>query len=180
MKKALIAYSTWAGATHEIAEAISKVFQSNSFDIDVSPANECKNIDNYDVILLGTSIHAGQTVKSFRNFIKQNIDILVNKPTAIFIVCANMMFDSENNKDETLAWLDKVLEKYEKFNPISIGLFGGATLTDGEDFKKLNIFIRKIITAMNKNMVAKHGKSDFRNWESINIWAESVIKKLEM
>ena len=103
MKKALIAYSTWAGATHEIAEEISKVFQSKSFDIEVVAANECKNIDNYDVILLGTSIHAGQTVKSFRNFIKQNIDILVNKPTAIFIACANMMFDSKDNKDETLA-----------------------------------------------------------------------------
>ena len=180
MKKALIAYSTWAGATHEIAEEISKVFQSKSFDIEVVAANECKNIDNYDVILLGTSIHAGQTVKSFRNFIKQNIDILANKPTAIFIVCANMMFDSKDNKDETLAWMEKVLRKYEKFIPISIGLFGGATLTDGEDFNKLNILIRKMITAMNKNMAAKHGKSDFRNWELINIWAESVIKQIEM
>ena len=179
MKKVLIAYSTWAGATHEIAEKISKVFQSNSFDIDVAAANECKNIDNYDVILLGTSIHAGQTGKSFRYFIKQNIDILINKPTAIFIVCANMMFDSEENKDETLAWLEKVLGKYEIFNPISIGLFGGATLTNGEDFNKLNILIRKMITAMNKNMTTKHGKSDFRNWELINTWAEGVIKQLE-
>jgi len=110
MKKALIAYSTWAGATHEVAEEIGKVFQSNSFDINVSAANDCNEIDNYDVILLGTSIHAGQTVKSFRHFIKQHIDILINKPTAIFIVCANMMFDSENNKDETLAWLEKILE----------------------------------------------------------------------
>ena len=180
MKKALIAYSTWAGATHEIAEEISKVFQSNSFDIDVVAANECNNIDNYDVILLGTSIHAGQTLKSFRNFIKQHMDVLIYKPTAVFIVCANMMFNSEDNKDETLAWLEKALEKYEKFNPISIGLFGGAILTNGEDFNKLNILIRKMITVMDKNIATKHGKSDFRNWELINIWAESVIKQLEM
>ncbi len=95
MKKVLIAYSTWAGATHEVANEIGKVFQANLFDVDVIAANESKSVDTYDVILFGTSIHAGQTVKSFRQFIKQNIDILIKKPTALFVVCANMMNDSE-------------------------------------------------------------------------------------
>jgi len=179
MKKALIAYSTWAGSTREIAEEIGKVFRSNSFDIDIAAANKCKNIDSYDVYILGTSIHAGQTVKSFRNFIKKNIDFLIKKPTAIFIVCANMMKDTKNNKEETLAWLDKVLGKYENLNPLSIGLFGGATLTDGDDFNNLNIFIRKMITTMSKKMVDEHGKSDFRNWEAIHTWAKDVITLLE-
>ena len=72
MKKVLITYSTWAGATHEVADEIGKIFQANSFDIEVIAANESKSIDTYDAILLGTSIHTGQTVKSFRRFIKQN------------------------------------------------------------------------------------------------------------
>jgi len=36
-----------------------------------------------------------------------------------------------------------------------------------------------MITAMNKNMATKHGKSDFRNWKFINTWAEGVIEQLE-
>ena len=179
MNKVLIAYSTWAGATHEVANEIGRVFQANSFDVDVVVANESKSIDIYDAILLGTSIHAGQTVKSFRQFIKQNIDTLIKKPTALFIVCANMMKDSETSREETLAWLDRVIGKYDKFKPLSIGLFGGATLTTGDDFDNLNIFIRKTITAMNKKLVDEHGKSDFRNWEFIRSWTESVIKKIE-
>ena len=178
MKKVLIAYSTWAGATHEVAIEIGKVFQANLFDVEVITAKECKNIDDYDAILLGTSIHAGQTVKSFRQFIKQNIDVLIKKPTALFVVCATMNDDSEDNREETLAWLDRVIGKYEKFKPLSIGLFGGATITNGEDFNKLNILIRTTITAMNKKMIDEYGRSDFRDWEFIHSWAEDVIKEI--
>jgi menaquinone-dependent protoporphyrinogen IX oxidase len=90
-----------------------------------------------------------------------------------------MMNDSQDNEEETLAWLDRVIGKYKKFKPLSIGLFGGATLTDGDDFNKLNVFIRKTITAMNKKMVDEHGRSDFRDWEFIHSWAEEVIKKID-
>jgi len=109
--KILITYSTWAGATHEVANEIGKVFQANYFDVDIITANEIKIINTYDAILIGTSIHSGHTVKSFRQFIKQNIDNLIRKPTALFVVCANMINDSENNRKETLDWLNKVVGK---------------------------------------------------------------------
>jgi len=178
MKKVLIAYSTWAGATHEVAIEIGKVFQANLFDVEVVTAKESKSIAAYDAILLGTSIHAGQTVKGFRQFIRQNIDLLIKKPTALFVVCATMIDDSEDNREETLAWLDRVIGKYKKFKPLSIGLFGGATLTNGEDFNKLNVLIRKTITAMNKKMIGEYGRSDFRDWEFIHSWTEDVIKEI--
>jgi len=180
MKKILIAYSTWAGATHEVANEIGKVFQANSFNVEIIASNESKSIDTYDAILLGTSIHAGQTVNSFRKFIKRNIDILIEKPTALFIACANMINDSDDNRKETLDWLNNAIGKYEDFKPLSIGLFGGATLTNGDDFYKLNILIRKMIAAMNNKMVDEHGRSDFRDWESIRNWAESVIKQFDI
>ena len=36
-----------------------------------------------------------------------------------------------------------------------------------------------MVTAMNKKLIDKLGKSDFRDWESINTWAEGLIKQLE-
>ena len=179
MKKVLIAYSTWAGATHEVANEIGKIFQANYFRVEVIKAKKSLSLLTYDAILLGTSIHVGRPVKIFHQFIKQNINILIKKPTALFVVCANMMNDSEDSREETLAWIDRAIGRYEKFKPISIGLFGGAVLTSGDDFNKLNVLIRKTIISMNKKMVADHGRSDFRDWESIQSWSEVVIKKIE-
>jgi len=179
MKKILIAYSTWAGATHEVASEIGKIFKSEYFDVEVVEASTNKNLENFDAFLLGTSIHAGQTGKSFRSFIKKNIDVLNKKPTAIFVVCANMMVDSEDNRVETLTWIERAIGKYRNFKPFSIGLFGGATLTNGKDFDKLNFFIRKIISSMNKKMVEEFGKSDFRDWKSVQSWVRELIKQIK-
>ena len=176
MKKVLIAYSTWAGATREVAFEIGRVFQADTYDVDVLSAENCKNLETYDVILLGTSIHAGQTVRSFRQFIKRKINTLIHTPTALFVVCANMMKDLSENRKETLEWLNKVIGKYDHFEPISIGLFGGATLTSGDEFKKLNILVRKMISAMNKKMVEDHGTSDFRDSGLIRSWAREIIE----
>jgi menaquinone-dependent protoporphyrinogen oxidase len=179
MKKVLIAYSTWAGATHDIADEIARIFRSKSYKVDVINANQNIDIEDFDVIVIGTSIHAGKTGRSFRNLIKNNLNVLNKKITAIFVVCANMIVDSKENRSETMTWLEQAIGKYKDFEPESIGLFGGATITSGDEFRKLNYFIKKIIRAMNKKMIEDYGKSDFRDWDSIRTWTEDLINNIK-
>ena len=89
------------------------------------------------------------------------------------------MVDSEENRSETLAWLEQAIGIYKNFKPKSIGLFGGATLTSGDKFKNLNLIIKRIIKAMDKKMIEEFGTSDFREWESIHKWTEELINKIE-
>lgn len=178
MKNVLIVYSSWTGATHEVAEEIGKVIEENSFKVTVIEAGNSINVGEYDAYIIGTSIHAGQTGRSFRKFIKKNIILLVEKPTALFVVCANMMNDTEKSRQETLTWLNNSINKFESFKPISIGLFGGAFLTEGKDFDKLNFFIRKMIIGMSKKIKEDHEQSDFRDWKSIRLWSTDLIKSI--
>ncbi len=175
MSKVLIAYATWAGATKEVAEQISETFKENGFDVDLEEAGKIQSIAKYDGIVLGTSIHATKPVGGFTKFIRKFRNELTEKRIALFTVCANMMDDCEENRTETLGWLQNATSKYPELKPVSVGLFGGAVITEGKEYESLFFFVRKIIDAMKKKMVEDYGKSDFRDWEKIRSWSEEIL-----
>ncbi len=175
----LVAYSSWAGATHEIADGIAKVFKEKDIVVEVLPSKEIKSISEYQAVILGTSIHAGQTVNTFNKFLKEYHDELIQKSVAVFVVCANMMEDELKNRKETTEWLHKTMEKYPDVKPVSTGLFAGALITEGEDFNKLNFLFRKLIESMRDNLLKEYGKTDFRDWEKIRVWAEDTYNLIK-
>jgi menaquinone-dependent protoporphyrinogen oxidase len=178
MDNILIAYSTWSGTTREVAEEIAKNLEKKNLQVTVLPANQVKSLEGYESVLIGTSVHAGQTTGNFNKFLKKYHDALGAKKVAYFVVCFNMIEDNEENRIETLKWLEKSTGKYPEIKPVSIGLFAGAALIDSPEFIKQNFFVKKIIESMSKSMVTDKGKSDFRDIEKINAWAEELVEKI--
>ena len=178
MKKVLIAYSTWAGATHQVADEIEKELSKNDLQVNVMPAKDVRSVSDYQAVILGTSIHAGQMTGDFNRFLNRFHKELVVKSTSFFVVCFNMIEDNEKNKGETLGWLNKSLSKFPEIKPVSLGLFAGAAVTDSEEFNKLNVLVKKLIESMKKSMDTDKGKSDFREWDKIQSWAAEVAGKI--
>lgn len=178
MDKILVAYSTWAGATHQVADEIGKDLSKNNLQVSVLPAKEVKSVSDYQVIILGTSIHAGQMTGDFNRFLNRFHKELAVKKTSIFVVCLNMIEDNEKNKSETLGWLNKSISKFPEIKPLTLGLFAGAAITDSEEFNKLNILVKKLIESMKKSMDTDKGKSDFREWEKIHAWTAELLGKI--
>lgn len=178
-KKVFVGYSTWSGSTHEIADAIASHLKDSGFQVDVFNLKKVKTLSDYDAFILGTSIHASHPTGAFLNFVKKNHSLLSKKPTALFAVCANMFQDTPENRSETLKWLQDSLKDIPEIPFLDIGLFGGAVLTDGSDYKKLNPFVKMIIKSMKKSIVEKMGEEDFRDWEKIKSWTEDIAKKIK-
>jgi len=172
MEKILVAYSTWAGATHQVADEIAKQLQTHKVEVTVLPVKEIKSIAEYQAVFAGSSIHAGQINTAFNQFLRRFKKPLSSMPVAVFAVCANMSDENPRARKETAGWVNKTLEKYPSIKPVSVGLFGGAVITEGEDFQKLNFLFKKVILSMKDTLSKDHGKSDFRDWEAIRNWTE--------
>ena len=177
-KKILVAYATWSGVTRGVAQEIAKTLQSQKNTVDVFPVKEVKDVSGYDAVLVGTSLHMFGPVGEFRSFLKRCQKDLQNKPTAFFVVCANMQVDTPKNRDQTLAWLNKGLKGLEDIRPVDIGLFAGAMLTDTPEYQKANFVRKQMINAMYSMVQKQYSKNDFRDWAKIRTWASDVIRKL--
>jgi len=178
-KNILIGYSTWSGVTHEIADAIAKHLSDTGFQTSTVDLKKASEVNDFDAYVLGTSIHASHPNKSFVNFLKNNHSLLSTKPTVLFVVCANLFQDTPENREETLNWLKDSLKNVPEIPYLDIGLFGGATITEGSDYQKLNPFAKMIIKSMKKTIVEKLGNEDFRDWEKIKTWTKEIAKKLK-
>jgi menaquinone-dependent protoporphyrinogen IX oxidase len=111
--------------------------------------------------------------------VRDHQEILSTKPTAFFVVCANMYEDTAENRAETEGWLKDALKDLPEIPVLDIGLFGGAVLTSGDDFNKLNFLLKFIIRSMQKSISERTGKEDFRDWVKIRDWADTIAQKLD-
>lgn len=83
MKK-LIVYTSKTGTTEKCIKNISEKLK------DITIVNLDKrdiDIDEYDLIIIGTSIRMGMINKKVKKFINKNFHILMNKNVAYFICC---------------------------------------------------------------------------------------------
>ena len=163
--KILVAYATKAGSTAEVAAEIGRVVESKSgCKVDVHPVGKLKEVDGYDAVIIGSGIRAGKWLPEATKFVEKHRDALSQIPLAFFTVCLTLKDDTEENRRTVAAYLDPVREVVQ---PVEVGLFAGAM-----DYSKLPFILRLMMKAM------KAPQGDFRDWEAIRAWADSICPLL--
>jgi menaquinone-dependent protoporphyrinogen IX oxidase len=164
MAKFLVIYFSKYGTTKKYAEWISSELNGDIFDIKDVDYN---TLENYDVIILGSSLYAGK-ISGIKIFL-ENYKILQNKKLIIF-TCGL----ADYNKIENINTIEKRLEKEIPENiRQNIKVF---YLRGGINYKKLN-FKHKMIMGLLKQMKKKkiHDKMD----EEDKVFLETYGKTLD-
>ncbi len=132
-----IFYATKHGCTEKCALKLKAGLSGEieSFNIKKYPKTQ---IDKYDIILIGGSIHAGRIQKSIQKFCKNHLDILLKKKIGLFICC---MEKGEKAEEQFKNAFPQKLQDHAKAK----GSFGGAF-----DFDKMNFVEKTIIKKVAK------------------------------
>ncbi len=163
-ERILITYATKCGSTNEIAEEIGKDLRKSGQEVDVFPINGIGNLEHYKGVVIGTGIRIGKIYPEVIDFVKKHKDQLKKVKVAYFLDCLTMSVVSEKSR--------AVAESYIKplrliVPPIAVGLFAGKV-----DFKKVPAIARLALKVMRVR------EGDYRKWDEIRRWAESLPKLL--
>jgi menaquinone-dependent protoporphyrinogen oxidase len=165
-EKLLVVYASRAGSTIEVADTIAKHLSKKGYVVDVKHISQTETLDEYKALVIGSPIRMGKPVPEVMDFVKQNQNVLREKPAAVFILCMTLAEDTAENRNIVDAYLDPLREL---INPIETGLFAGKM-----EYSKLRFFPRFAA----KHMV-KVPEGDFRNWKSISDWTHQLTEVLK-
>lgn len=131
MKTAVI-YATKHGCADKCAHTLANELDINTKLFNVETDNKI-DLDQFDTIIIGGSIHAGMLNKKVKSYIDKNLNTLLDKKLGLFLCC---MYEGE----KALEQFQDVFPETLRNKAIAHGLFGGEL-----DFEKMNFLEKAII-----------------------------------
>jgi menaquinone-dependent protoporphyrinogen IX oxidase len=180
IKKTAILYGSRYGSTEDVAVKIGETLKGSGIDTVVYNLEETFNdkqfnLEDYNGILLGTGIYAGQWAKSAKKFMKNYSEKVKerNQPCGIFILCGEAS-DPLKIPELKKRHIEDKLNKYGLKSQL-FDVFGG--VLDLSEETKMGKFEQKIIKMINKKdpNIKVGQKNDFRDWQQIENFATSWL-----
>ena len=177
MNKVLIVYGTRYGTTTEVVQDMSNTARELGVNVDV--VNLEKGIqfpepEEYDLVIIGSGIQAGQWTKRPLKFIEGKLEDLSKTKVALFVV-SGYAGNPDKVAEAQADYLDSMPEKYPGLSPISTALIGGMF-----EFKRYNLVVRALVKRIVKSQIPEGEelpeKIDFRNWDMIRDWIKELVQ----
>lgn len=156
----LIAYASYNNTTGECAQLLADKLPG-SHVVNLSKRNI--DISNYDTIIIGSCVRFNNIHKVTVNFIKDNLDILMKKNTAIYLCCG---FPEKINQYLLHNYPKKLLNK-----SVSIQCFGGRLKV-----RPHRMYDNLIMKLVKKNFKLENRDFTEINYESIQNMADDILK----
>ena len=156
----LITYASNNSATEECAKLLTqKLPDSHIIDLTKNKAD----ISNYDTIVIGSCIRFNNIHNAVIDFIKENMELLMKKNTAIFLCCG---FPEKANQYLLHNFPKKMLNK-----SISIHCFGGRLKV-----KPYKLYDKLVMKTVQKNFKLENRVFTEIDYDSIQEMVDEILK----
>ncbi len=145
--KTLITYCTTHGCTEKLVAEMQQSL-GNGVSLCNLKKEKAPDLNTFDRIIVGGSIHAGQIQKTIKSFCKQNHSVLLEKELGLFICC--MDEGSEAQMHFNNAYPDELIRHAK-----ATACFGGEF-----NFKRMN-FLEKFIVKKVAKVSGSTSRVDF-------------------
>jgi menaquinone-dependent protoporphyrinogen oxidase len=194
VSKILVTYTTNAGSTTEVAEAIGRALTEGGTQVDLCRIGDVKDLGGYQAVVVGAPMIMGWHREAVA-FLEAHHSELSRVPVACFATALSLTKTGDGVLGDTPVYLDPalarppknpkrpsyrenyatvsnylgpVLAKVPQVRPVSVAFFGGKL-----DFGKLDLIQRLFVQFI---IGARPG--DFRNWDAIRAWATGLRAQL--
>jgi menaquinone-dependent protoporphyrinogen oxidase len=167
MTRILVAYATKHGATAQIAQSIGEKLQHQHHQVDVLPVEDVTDVVQYDAFVVGSAVYIGQWRKEAARFLEEHETLLSKRDVWLFSSGPT----GEGDAEELLqGWHfpEKLQPLADRIQPHDIVIFHGVL-----DKAELNFIERFMIRGV------KAPLGDFREWDSIETWAQAIAAKIQ-
>lgn len=131
--KTLIVYCSSHGTTEKAARMISENIEGDVLAVDLKRDKVFFDLKEFDAVIIGGSIHAGEIQKKIKQFMKTHYEDLLKKELGLFLCCMRQ-------GDEAIQQFNNAFPQELRKNSFAMGLFGGEFLVS-----KMNFFERHVI-----------------------------------
>lgn len=171
MSKILIAYSTVDGQTLKISQRISEEIDE---EVVIKKFDDIKSINEYDKVIVASSIRYGKFPKSLFQFVEANQKLLEEKQADFFGV--NLIARTpEKCLIENNVYVRKFLENIT-WEPHHVEIFAGALKYT--KYKAFDKFMIRLIMKKTGGPTDTKIDTEFTNWNQVSGYAKRVQKEL--
>ena len=190
MKPILVTYTTMAGSTAEVAQAVADEMEKGGVPVDVRPLAQVPSLDGYAAVVVGGPMIMGWH-RPARAFLKRHRRELQDMPLAVFVTAMSLTDTGQTTVDGLPVFVDAKLpkppaiagrlnfrERYAQLSnyvrpilsavqparPVNVGVFGGRI-----EYGRLKWWA--VLFAM---VIIQAPAADRRNWEAIRQWAAGL------